>query len=65
MAQRSDNENLPRFEGEQHPSTTDVEDIAPPEFKQFLDRDFPDAGEIPIPCVSPLTAHVTLHCIPF
>ena len=65
MARRSGNENLPRFEGEQDSSTTDVDDIPPPEFKQFLDQDFPDAGEIPIPCVSPLTAHVTLHGIPF
>lgn len=58
MAQRSDNENFPRFQVERGSETTGEEGIRPPEFKQFLDRDFPEAGEIAIPCVGPLTIHV-------
>jgi hypothetical protein len=32
--------------------------LPPPDFQQFTEKDFPLAGEVPIPHVSPITAHV-------
>jgi hypothetical protein len=34
----------------------------PPSFAQFREGDYPDAAELPVPNVSPLTAHV-LSCL--
>jgi hypothetical protein len=31
----------------------------PPAFQQYLEKDFPGQGEVPIPHVSPATAHVS------
>jgi hypothetical protein len=32
---------------------------APPMFSQYTEADFPNVGELPVPNVSPMTAHVS------
>jgi hypothetical protein len=43
-----------RLEGEEGSA------VPPPDFQQFTEKDFPLAGEVPIPHVSPITAHVLI-----
>lgn len=42
------------------PSVPPNSDSPPPGFVQYREGDFPDAAELPVPNVSPLTAHVLL-----
>jgi hypothetical protein len=39
---------------------TPSQDVSPPAFQQFTEADFPQTGEVQIPFVSPLTAHVNI-----
>jgi hypothetical protein len=53
----------PRFTSEPSPSeptapATTQTDLPPPAFIQFQDTDFPQTGELPIPHVNPVLAHV-------
>ena len=65
MERQREPEPPPRFEAENpfpvttgESSTTTVQDVPPPTFQQFTEGDFPKTGEVQIPFVSPLTAHV-------
>ena len=37
------------------------ETATPPIFSQYAEADFPNVGELPVPNVSPITAHVIPH----
>lgn len=68
MERPTETEALPRFEAQDSSPVTDssrttLQDVPPPEFQQFTEKDFPQAGEVQIPFVSPLTAHVPSHCL--
>jgi len=63
MERHSETEALPRFEAQDPLPATDnsnttLQDVTPPAFQQFTEHDFPKTGEVQIPFVSPLTAHV-------
>lgn len=47
-----------RMSGSTRQGQDDRGPVPPPDFEQFTEKDFPLAGEVPIPHVSPITAHV-------